>query len=77
MKHYASKELKSDLCNILNRYNIDPKTIKKVIAEMFLNDCEDTQTLGASTPSQCCNYNVTTGNCEDPDILNNNCECDF
>jgi hypothetical protein len=77
MKHYASKELITDLCNLLDKYKIESSTINTIISEMFHNDCEDTQTFGASTPSQCCNYYVTKGNSEDPDILNNNCECDF
>ena len=74
MKHYASKELQMDLCNILNKYHVNADIVNAVMEELCSNDCMDTQTLGASAPVKCCSYDVTCGNSAYADVHDDGCD---
>jgi hypothetical protein len=75
-----SNKFKADLYNILRKHNVNIDECYDILDEMFYETYNGTKTSSNGEHKCVCTSHTTRGNSEstqDPDILNNNPNCDF
>jgi hypothetical protein len=76
-----SEQFKNDLYSILKKHDVNIDECYEVLDEMFYETYNGTNTCGNSEHKCGCSSHTTCSNsesvAEDPDIINNNPNCNF